>query len=348
MAFQHITGQSRAKRFLQQLVRVGRIPHALLFSGMAGIGKAALAREFAKFLNCRDGDPPGCGDRCACCRKIENGQHPDLLWLAPEGNYIKIEQVRTLRGQLRFRPFEAKWRVVVIQDAQQLKEEAANALLKILEEPPQRNVIVLLVLEPQMLLPTLVSRCCRVRLQPLEDAQITDYLISTHQMTPLQAQQVTRLAAGSLDRARQLTESGELAAINMILETTQDLARMSLIEFFQRMEQWTKQSSSLDRDLEVIQMWLRDLIIHRLLDQGPRQRDQLGPVIPEQTRDALRGIPIDRLFDLYQHMANAVQHLRRNANRQLTLEGVCLTIKDLLYGEGCWDSFSRGMQNLSF
>ena len=348
MAFQHITGQSRAKRFLQQLVRVGRIPHALLFSGMAGIGKAALAREFAKFLNCRGEDPSGCQDRCVSCRRIESGQHPDLLWLAPEGNYIKIEQIRTLRGRLRFRPFEAKWRIVVIQDAQQLKEEAANALLKVLEEPPQWNVIVLLVLEPQMLLPTLVSRCCQVRLQPLEDAQITDYLISTHQMTPPQAKQLTRLAAGSLDRARQLTESGELAAINMILETTQDLARMSLIDFFQRMEQWAKQSSSLDRDLEVIQMWLRDLIIYRLLDRAPGQQDQLELAFSEQIRDALQGIPIDRLFDLYQHMANAVQHLRRNANRQLTLEGACLTIKDLLYGEGNWDSFSRGMQNLSF
>lgn len=348
MGFHNMAAQSRAQRFLQQLVRVGRVPHALLFSGMAGIGKAALAREFAKLLNCRGEDPADCRDRCASCRKIATGQHPDLLWLAPEGNFIKIEQIRSLRGRLRFRPFEAKWRIVVIQDAQQLKEEAANALLKMLEEPPQWNVILLLVLEPQMLLPTLVSRCCQVRLQPLEDAQITDYLISTHEMTPTRARQLTRMAAGSLDRARQLTETGELAALNMILETTRDLARMTLIDFFQHMEQWAKQSSSLDRDLEVIQVWLRDLIIYRLLDRAVGEREPLELALPEQNRDAIQGVPIDRLFDLYQHMASAVQHLRRNANRQLTLEGVCLTIKDVLYGEGSWDSFSRGMQDLSF
>ena len=112
------------------------------------------------------------------------------------GPTIKLDQIRSLKQRLSFRPFEGKWRIVIIEDAQDLREEAGNALLKLLEEPPKQNLFVLTALEPQMLLPTIVSRCCHVRLQPLEEIWIERYLLEAQGLTPPQAKKIAAMADG--------------------------------------------------------------------------------------------------------------------------------------------------------
>ena len=140
MALADISGQQRAIRFLNRLMEKETVPHAFLFSGMAGTGKFATAQEFAKALNCLSPqDYDSCGG-CTACRKLEEGLHPDVVQIKSDGVFIKLEQIRELRKRFRFRPFEGKYRVVIIQDAQKLVEQAANAILKILEEPPEANI----------------------------------------------------------------------------------------------------------------------------------------------------------------------------------------------------------------
>ena len=206
MALRDVLGQERAKRFLRHLLHLGKLPHAVLLSGMAGIGKATLAREFAKLLNCLDPQQGDACEACASCLKMRDGHHPDLVWIKSEGAFIKLDQIRSLKQRLAFRPFEGRWRIVVIEEAQELREEAGNSLLKLLEEPPRQNLFLLTTLEPQMLLPTIVSRCCHVRLQPLEEVWIERYLTETQGLSPVQAQQLATLAEGSLERAKALTE----------------------------------------------------------------------------------------------------------------------------------------------
>src|SRR5208337_3552670 len=176
MALADIAGQKRAMRFLKRLLQKDAIPHAFLFSGMAGAGKFAAAKEFAKALNCLYPQDYDSCEACDSCNKLEKGLHPDLVLIRSEGVFIKLEQVRDLLKRFRFRPFEGKFRVVIIQDAQKLMEPAANAMLKILEEPPKANIFILLATESQMLLPTMVSRCCQVRFQPLEDEIVAEWL----------------------------------------------------------------------------------------------------------------------------------------------------------------------------
>src|SRR5208283_5658913 len=153
MALADIAGQKMAMRFLKRLLEKDAVPHAFLFSGMAGTGKFAAAKEFAKALNCMDPqDYDSCGV-CSACHKMEEGLHPDVVQIRSDGVSIKLDQIRELRKRFRFRPFEGKFRVVIIQDAQKLMEPAANAILKILEEPPKANIFILLATESQMLLP---------------------------------------------------------------------------------------------------------------------------------------------------------------------------------------------------
>jgi len=343
MALSDIPGQKRAVRFLRQLVRKDVVPHAFLFSGMPGTGKLAAAMEFAKTLNCLDPvDFDSCG-RCGSCRKVDGDCHPDLIRVQSEGASIKVDQVRELRERFRFRPFEGKRRVVIIPDAQKLREEAANAILKILEEPPQGNAFILLVPEAQMLLPTIVSRCCHVRFQPLDDSIVAGYLQEKGGVTADRAAEIARVAAGSLEKARWLTEEDRIANWKKVLANLEKLDGIAMIDLFPMVSDWAKNREGIEQDLECIRLWVRDLILLRLA--GGRS---LTFELNDRTKEAVRGIAPERLFLLYYHIERAMQNLKVNANLQLTLEGVCLAVKDSLYGKGDWDSFSKRRQDLSF
>ena len=343
MSFENIPGQPRSKRFLKKLVQTGHVPHALLFSGMAGVGKTAVALEFAKLLNCLDPKDMDCCDNCTSCRKLGAGHHPDLIWIKKDGASIKLDQIRELKDRLHYRPFEGKWRVVLIHGAQDMREEAGNALLKLLEEPPKQNVFLLTVVEHQKLLPTIISRCCHLRFQPLDDEWIEEYLRDDFNLPAERAREVARLAEGGLDRARWLADEERIAHWREILDNLQKLSEIPMIDFFILTAQWAQKCQDLEEDLECIKLWLRDLIFSRLMIE-------YRSVLPldAKTLSAVRCIPIEYLFQLYDRLDRAVQSLRLNPNKQLTLESVCLAIKDGLYAKGSWNSISQGRENLSF
>ena len=343
MAFRDVFGQERAKRFLERLLRQKKVPHAILFSGMKGIGKTALAQEFAKLLNCLNPQDFDSCDVCPSCLKIRDGYHPDLVWVRSEGAFIKLDQIRNLKQRLAFRPFEGKWRIVIIEEAQNLREEAGNSLLKLLEEPPKQNLFLLTTLEPQMLLPTIVSRCCHVRLQPLDDIWIERYLIDVHGIPSSQAQRIAALAEGSMDRAKWLAEPDRILHMNEVLENISKLDGLPMVDFFSMMAQWAKGSEDLEQDLECIRLWIRDLILSRLVASHCQVLET-----QEKTMNKVRHASVERLLSLYIEIENAHMLIRQNANKQLTLEGVCLSIKERLYGESSWNSVSAGRESLSF
>lgn len=343
MALDDIKGQQRAVRFLKQLVKRDMVPHAFLFTGMPGTGRLAAAVELARALECLDpGDFDSCG-QCGACRKVEQGLHPDLIQVRSDGAFIKIEQVRELRERFRFRPFEGKWRIVIIHDAQRMNEQAANAILKILEEPPRGNLFILIAPEAQMLLPTIVSRCCRVRFQPLRDEIVADYLVRESGLSEDRAAEVARLSAGSLDAARRLTEEDRIEGWKKVLEKVEGLENLPMLDLFSMTAKWAGAREQVEKDLECIRLWVRDLIVVRLAGDRPLTFELDRDII-----EAVRDIPPERLFRLYHDIEEAMRNLKVNVNLQLTLEGICLAIKDSLYGKGDWHSFSKGRQDLPF
>lgn len=337
MALRHVFGQERAKRFLRRLLELERIPHAVLLSGMAGVGKATLAREFAKLLNCVDPQEADACEVCPSCSKMRDGNHPDLVRIKSEGTFIRLDQIRGLKQRLGFHPFEGKWRVVIIEEAHDLREEAGNALLKLLEEPPRQNVFFLTTLEPQMLLPTIVSRCCHVRLQPLDEVWIERYLTETQGLPPAAAQQLANLAEGSLERARELAEPERVTRLNEVLEQVASLRGLPMIDFFPLTAQWAKGSEDLEQDLGYIKLWVRDLILSRLLPDQER-----GLPTAAETPAKVIVAAVEPLLSLFTELEKAQRLIRQNAHKQLTLEGVCLAIKEKLYGESGWHSLQSG------
>src|SRR2546430_9178246 len=201
MPFRDVLGHNRLITLLTRSVAGASLPPSLLFAGPAGVGKRKTALAVAQALNCltpRDGG--ACG-ACTACARIARGVHPDVSIVEPEDSgAIKIEQVRDVVDRAAYRPFEGRRRVVIIDNADALVAAAQNALLKTLEEPPPSSVFFLITSRPDMLLPTVVSRCPRLRFRPLSSEDVARALANVGH-TEVSARAVAATAGGSIGRA---------------------------------------------------------------------------------------------------------------------------------------------------
>jgi len=201
MGFGEVKDQQAAVAALTRALAAGKVPHAYLFEGPAGVGKLLTARALATALNCEAGGADGCG-ACESCRKIAAAVHPDVRWLTiPEGKRrIPIEAVREAERWIAVRPHEGRAKVLIVEPAEQMSEQAANALLKTLEEPRPGSFLVLVTARASALLPTVRSRCQRVRFGPLERETVEGILVERG-AAPEEAALVAALSEGSVERA---------------------------------------------------------------------------------------------------------------------------------------------------
>src|SRR5436190_386936 len=213
-----LTGNERVKSLLRKMLEALRVPGAMLFTGEDGIGKKLFALEIAKALNCRASQGlEGCG-RCPACKRIDRfnypqsddsedwkgiiwTDHPDVGMVVAPKRVLLVEQMRLIEREANYRPYEGKARVFLIEEADKLNDPSANALLKVLEEPPHTSHIVLLTSRPAMLLPTISSRCQMIRFSPLSADEIESHLVKNKIAKPGEAGIRARVAQGSLGRA---------------------------------------------------------------------------------------------------------------------------------------------------
>lgn len=203
--FEHIIGNQQAKEYLARTLSKNTVGNSLLFEGPEGIGKSLFAYEFAKSLICAD-DPEG-NHR----RKIESGNHPDIRSYHPEGKIgmHTIASMRQLNEEVFRAPFEAKWKIFIIHDADRMLSYSANALLKTFEEPPLDAIIILISGSASNLLPTIRSRCRMIHFHPLHEEEITSFLMSHHGKTHDEASHVAAMAQGSMRKALRVLNEGE-------------------------------------------------------------------------------------------------------------------------------------------
>lgn len=192
-------GHAAALAVVARAVSSERPPHALLLSGPAQVGKTTLAFDLAAGLLCQAAEPRDRPCRaCTACRRLISGNHPDLHILAPDGagGQIRLGQVQALAGELALLPLEGRFRVAIVEHAQRLNLDAQHALLKTLEEPPARVVLILAADEPAGLLPTVVSRCARLRLGAVGGAVIAELLADAGLADAARGAAIGRLSGG--------------------------------------------------------------------------------------------------------------------------------------------------------
>lgn len=257
MSFKQVVGQEDVIRILTSSIESSRLPHALLFAGPDGVGKGLVARELAKALNCERGGPDPC-DGCQPCRKIEGFNHPDVWLVEPTGSSIGIDQIRRLRSQINLMPYEARCKVYIIKRADMMTEEAQNALLKTLEEPPRRSLLILTSSNPRSLLSTITSRCQVLKFRTLSLERMKKILTSRYGIKPDKAQYLSHLSDGRLGKALSLQDSDVLAKKNEVIDhVDQALSTKGSIDWM------GEPKAEIAHRLEISIDWYRDLLVLR-------------------------------------------------------------------------------------
>ena len=224
--FSDIIGQEMAVSLLTRALEQGP-SHAYLFSGPPGVGKPAAAVAFAAGLACPDG---GCGS-CATCRRVQEGLHPDIEIVAPEGNFIRKDEITDINLHAAYRPYEAKAKVYIFLEADSFNTEAANAFLKTLEEPPGHVHFILVTDRPERLLPTIASRCQMVSFSSVASPAIAEDLSGRLGLRRPEAELLARVAGGNLGYARELaTSDGARRQRDVLLDLARDLPRAGLLD----------------------------------------------------------------------------------------------------------------------
>jgi DNA polymerase-3 subunit delta' len=323
--FRDLVGQHHARLILQGALRSGRISHAYLFVGPIGVGRLAAARAFAQALLCAVGGDDACGV-CGPCRKVVGGTHPDLRIIAPgrtesgaERRAVAIDQVRDLKREAAYPPYEGKWKIFVIDDTEQMRAEAANSLLKVLEEPPANTVIILLSESTEALLPTLVSRAQLVRFTLVPAPEIASVLVARAGVPADRARFLAAMAGGRVGAALEAAAAGEepFAQRQEVLTTLWALEGGDAIGSLDAAEALARQKDEIERWLDIALLWFRDLAVWQalgdpaLLTNLDHQRDvasRAGRSRPEDLTGAVDAIE------------QAKAALRRNINPRLVLE----------------------------
>jgi DNA polymerase III subunit delta' len=320
-AFRHILGQERVLSYLGTALKVGRLAHAYLFLGPEGVGKATTARALAAALNCEaplaDGD--ACGT-CPSCLRLAAGSHPDYLEIRPTSEarqpQIKIGQIREFRRVTAYPPMGGGWRVALIQPAEALNEEAANCLLKTLEEPPPSHLLVLTAGVEADLFPTIVSRCQKLAFAPLPAALVEQELAHRGLDRP-RAALLAALCGGSLGKALAADAEELVSRRDQVLDDLQQLERGAAVAILDWAQRLAKNVAEADNFLLMAQLWYRDLLL--LHHDGPKSllahQDRLSDLERQLRREAPKV-----WFANFAALGAAQRHLAANLNAELTLD----------------------------
>ncbi len=314
MTFDSIIGHKQQIDILQRSLKNQRIAHAYLFDGPDGVGKRLVALALARALFCQTGD--GSGD-CPPCRKVDHNNHPDLHLLDAEGTSIKIDQVRSLQQDLALRPLEGKYKVCLIDGAEQLNPAAANALLKTLEEPQPNTVIILLTSQPEKLLPTIRSRCQRLPFHRLPKQRLTEILANRLELDETEASILAALSEGSFQKALGKNKGLYLERRGDLLRSLLSLSSGSIIPLFSLAEELAAEKEQLNEILEIYQAFFRDLL---LLKHGRPEDEMVNIDLKETLYRQLAVETTTSLLQKLQALETGRYHLQRNVNRQLAME----------------------------
>ena len=316
-----VVGHKQAVDQLKGALASGRVAHAYLLTGPPQIGKRSLALDFAQALNCLNEEKP-CG-QCLACSKIAHGNHPDVQVIEGEGGTIKIDQMRTLRREAALFPLEGRWKIYIIRQMEQATTEAANCLLKTLEEPPPHVVLMLTASEAEALLPTIVSRCQVINLRPLATETVQRSLQERWGVDVERARLLARLSGGRLGWAVVASQNDAiLSRREKYLDQMMKLMGQGRVERMEYVQQLSHDPEALRELLQLWLSWWRDLLL--------TASGSSAEIINIDREDTLRAqaerYSVDQVRDFVEALRAAAWRLEHNANTRLTLEVLMLSL----------------------
>ncbi len=320
-SWSQILGHRRVLDVLTGAIDSGRLHHAYLFTGPPGVGKSTVAHALTAVLNCQR-RPKGrfgedCGE-CSACRRISAYQHPDFLFVEPPNRVIKIDQIRQVQKASTSTPYEGRYRVVLIDDAHTMREEAANALLKTLEEPPDRTILILVTDRPHLLLDTIISRCQRMRFGSIDEKQVAEAL--TQFADDEEDSELLDVAAGygegSLGRSISMLRSGMLRDRRDFLTRVFSVSPEASVDWIETADELSDDSDKLEHRIDVLTVFFRDVMLFQRARPSRVVNQDLTDLISTQAER----FSVDAVLGILEALMAARRRLNQNVNATLIAE----------------------------
>ncbi len=328
--FKDILGHKKEVEYLEQSIQKGKVGHAYLFSGDKGTGKRMLADAFAITLQCTgEGEKP-CGT-CHSCRQALNGSHPDIIYVQHEKpTSIGVNEIRTqVVSDVQIRPYNGKYKIYIIADAEKMTDQAQNALLRTIEEPPEYAIIILLTTNEEALLETVRSRCEILQLDPVPNELVKQYLIAELGVSEYQAEICATFAQGNVGKAARLASSEDFGAIkDSAMYLIRHIDRMSISAVIEYVKIVQEYKISIQDYLDVLALWYRDMVYYKATKDidGLVFKDDIRSI-----RETVQKCSYEGAQEVMDAIETAKARLNANVNFDLTMELLFLVIKENIH-----------------
>lgn len=326
MKFQDVCGQEALINHMQSAIRLGKISHAYIISGEKGFDKLSLAEPFAQAMLCSNLNKEPCGE-CISCKKAIHHNHPDIIYISHEKpNLISAKEIREqIVNTVDIIPYESKRKIYIIEDGELINEQGQNILLKTIEDPPSYATIIILTTNKDMFLPTVLSRCVCLDMQPVSNETIKTYLMKKG-IVDYQADMAIDFAEGNPGKALMIADDVEFKerrrlVINILREYKKydpnDIAKLA-----ERME---KDSENIDSYIDLLLLFMRDALILNTTGDESRVhfREEMGSV-----RDMSR-LPISRINDLVNIICEAKNRINTGVTISFAIEIMLHKMKEI-------------------
>ncbi|MDP9751512.1 DNA polymerase III subunit delta' [Thermoanaerobacter pentosaceus] len=315
-----IYGHETVLNIFKNVISQNKISNAYLLVGEKGLGKRFMAEYFAIMVNCKKETEKPCF-KCSSCLKLMDKNHPDVFFIEPEENSIKVDTIRYITNEINIRPYEANKKIFIIDQADKMTVSAQNAFLKTLEEPPLYGLFILIASQQQKLLPTIISRCNIVRFGKESKNTIKNYLICEQNIPEKEAEVLAHIADGNFDQANKLTDNEYL---NFRKETIQEIEKILTIRGFEVIEEFEffdKNKDNIEEILKIMLYYVRDLLIYKVTKDASfiKNIDFLNKIQQMESQ-----LTINKLNNIINKIEQFNSQINSNVNYQLAVENLLL------------------------
>ena len=328
-AFSEIVGHEQIRNHLQEAIKKGNPFHAYIFDGDVGVGKETMAKTFAAGLQCQDdkGHEKPCKE-CISCRQIEAGTSPDVIWVTRAKTDYGVDEIRDqVIGTVDIRPYSGPYKIYIIQEAERLREESQNALLKTLEEPPDYVIILLPTSNISELLPTIQSRCLKMEFHPLSTGTVEEFLRTQCGTPDYIAKESAAFAQGNIGKAIRYADASDdfVKRKNKIIEILIHVDRMDVVDMVETAKSLGAKKEELRDYIDLMMLWYRDVLIFK----ATKNINQLIFQNESQAIAAEAGRrSYEKIEDIIQAFDRAKLRIKANVNIDITMELMFATMKE--------------------
>lgn len=325
--FHDILGHEQIIAHLQNAIEEDKVSHAYIFNGPEASGKMMLAEAFAMALQCEGEGKRPCLE-CRSCRQAADHNQPDIIYVSHEKpNTIGVDDIRTqINNDIDIKPYSSRYKVYIVDEAQKMNQQAQNALLKTIEEPPAYAIILLLTTNADSFLQTILSRCITLNLKAVKEDKIKEYLMKHYQIPDYQADICAAFSQGNVGKAIQLASSEEFGELKAsVLQLMKRLEDIDLYEMTGAVKQIAEYKLSVNDYFDLMMIWFRDVLYLKAANDvdGLIFKDEVYDIKKQAAKRSYQGIET-----ILEALEKAKIRLNANVNFDLVIELLLLTIKE--------------------